>query len=101
VALVARETLRGERSEVLYVVGDYGAALTPGDLEQERVRTADQLRAVGDRYDVVAALAQRRGDPWWELLPQSHAEASVSKALAPHARKSVESGLAGPFIRVR
>ncbi len=60
--LTARQTLGRERAEVLDVVRHYGAEFAACELKNFTVTATNEVWAVRDRINVVAALAQQPSD---------------------------------------
>ncbi len=60
--LTACQTLGRERTEVLDVVRHYGAEFAACDLKNCSIAAANEVWAVRDRINVVAALAQQPSD---------------------------------------
>jgi len=69
--LAAGEPLGDEWTEVLDVVRHHRAEFVGCGLKKGPVAAADEVRAVRDRVDVVAALAQQHSDLRRELLARS------------------------------
>ena len=66
--LSACEPLGSQWTEVLDVVCDHGAAFPRRDLDDVPVVAAEEIFAFADRYDIVAALTEHRGNSRRELL---------------------------------
>ncbi len=83
VRLTPRQPLSGEGTKVLDVVGDHSAVLSGSGFENLSVAASSEITAVGDRMDVVAAVAEQFRDPRRELLVEegSHPRSARSPAL--------------------
>ena len=57
-----------KRPEIFDVVGHDGASFTGRDLENLRIASADQIKTVDHRYDVVTGSSEQRCDLRGELF---------------------------------
>jgi len=73
-----RKPLGCERTEVFDVVRDHGATFAARHLKDHPVAAGNQVVAIGNRYDVIARMAQHLRDLGREMVVEA----------GPHARKA-------------